>query len=81
MISAFRHLLQSEQVDDLKVKKLPTLLESEALAIWLEMTEAEKVSYKESKVDCTDGPHEVRFSGRLPCQIVSPRGVTLGIPP
>ena len=67
--------------DDLKVKKVPTLLDSEALAIWLEMTEAEKASYKESKLDCTNGPHEVRFSGTLPRQTVLPRGVTLGIPP
>ena len=39
----------NEWDNDLKAKKLPTLLQGEALAIWLEMSEAEKASYKESK--------------------------------
>ncbi len=30
--------------DETKAKKLPTLLEGEALAIWLELTEAEKAN-------------------------------------
>ena len=33
----------------MKAKKLPTLLEGEALAIWLELTEAEKANYQDSK--------------------------------
>ena len=32
-----------------KQRKLPTLLEGEALAIWLELTEAEKANYQDSK--------------------------------
>ena len=35
--------------DETKAKKLPTLLEGEALAIWLELTEAEKANYQDSK--------------------------------
>ena len=32
-----------------KVKKLPTLLEGEALAVWLELTNAQQEDYAESK--------------------------------
>ena len=35
--------------DEMKAKKLPTLLEGEALAIWLELTTEEKGSYATSK--------------------------------
>ena len=35
--------------DEMKAKKLPTLLEGEVLAIWLELTEAEKANYQDSK--------------------------------
>ena len=33
--------------DEMKAKKLPTLLDGEALAIWLELTEAEKANYQD----------------------------------
>ena len=32
-----------------KAKRLPTLLEREALAVWLELSEAEQKSYKDAK--------------------------------
>ena len=35
--------------DDLKAKKLPTLLEGEALAVWLEMTTEKQESYDMAK--------------------------------
>ena len=35
--------------DAMKAKKLPTLLEGEALAIWIELTTEEKASYATSK--------------------------------
>ena len=39
----------NEWEDATKAKKLPTLLEGEALAIWLELTTEEKASYATSK--------------------------------
>ena len=35
--------------DETKAKKLPILLKGEALTIWLELTEVEKVNYQDSK--------------------------------
>ena len=35
--------------DEAKAKRLPTLLEGEALAVWLELSEAEQKSYKGAK--------------------------------
>ena len=73
----------------MQAKKLPTLLEGKA--IWLEMTEAEKVEEAETESkeklivrmapDHADGPSEVRFSGRFPRLTVTARGVALGVPP
>ena len=47
--------------DETKAKKLPTLLEGEALAIWLEMTEAEKANYQDSKGKLIARMAPVRF--------------------
>ena len=33
----------------MKVKKLPTLLEGEALAVWLQLTNAQQEDYAEAK--------------------------------
>ena len=35
--------------DEAKARKLPTLLEGEALAIWLELSEEQKADYKVAK--------------------------------
>ena len=35
--------------DEAKAKRLPTLLEGEALAVWLELSEDERKSYKDAK--------------------------------
>jgi len=35
--------------NEAKAKWLPTLLEGEALAVWLELSEAEQKSYKDAK--------------------------------
>ena len=47
--------------DDTKAKKLPTLLEGEALAIWLELTTEEKANYATSKAKIIAGMAPVRF--------------------
>lgn len=47
--------------DATKAKKLPTLLEGEALAIWLELTTEEKGNYETSKARITSRMAPVRF--------------------
>ena len=51
----------NEWEDAAKAKKLPTLLEGEALAIWLELTTEEKASYATSKAKIIAGMAPVRF--------------------
>ena len=41
--------MTNEREDTVKAKKLPTLLEGEVLAIWLELTTEEKATYGTSK--------------------------------
>lgn len=41
--------MANEWTDEVKARKLPTLLEGEALAIWLELSEGEQSDYKEAK--------------------------------
>ena len=47
--------------DDLKVKKLPTLLEGEALVTWLELTTEQQLDYKVAKAKILEGMGPVRF--------------------
>jgi len=47
--------------DAMKAKKLPTLLEGEALAIWIELTTEEKASYTTSKAKIIARMAPVRF--------------------
>ena len=59
----------NEWDNDLKAKKLPTLLQGEALAIWLEMSEAEKAGHARSR-GChkdTVGPTPVRHWSTRTC--------------
>ena len=51
----------NEWEDDTKAKKLPTLLEGEALAIWLELTTEEKANYATSKAKIIAGMAPMRF--------------------
>lgn len=43
----------NEWSNDQKALKLPTLLEGEALAVWLECSDAEKKDYKQAKAKIT----------------------------
>ena len=47
--------------DDLKAKKLPTLLEGEALVTWLELTTEQQSDYKVAKAKILEGMGPVRF--------------------
>jgi len=47
--------------DDMKAKKLPTLLEGKALMIWLELTTEERASYTTSKTKIITQMAPVRF--------------------
>jgi len=47
--------------DDMKAKKLPTLMEGEAFAIWLELTTEERASYTTSKTKIITRMAPVRF--------------------
>ena len=47
--------------DDLKVKKLPTLLEGEALVTWLELTTEQQSDYKVAKAKILEGMGPVWF--------------------
>ena len=51
----------NEWEDGTKAKKLPTLLEGKALAVWLELTTEEKTSYMTSKAKIITGIVPVRF--------------------
>ena len=41
----------NEWSDVVKARKLPTLLEGEAFAVWMELSEAEKESYQSAKAE------------------------------
>ena len=47
--------------DEAKAKRLPTLLEGEALAVWLELSEAEQKDYKVAKAKILERMSPVRF--------------------
>ena len=47
--------------DTMKTKQLPTLLEGEALAIWLELSTEEKANYETSKAKIISRMASVRF--------------------
>ena len=47
--------------DELKSKKLPTLLEGEALAVWLELTTEQQGSYQTAKSKIIERMEPVRF--------------------
>ena len=47
--------------DETKAKRLPTLLEGEALAVWLELSEAEQKSYKDAKAKILERMGPVQF--------------------
>ena len=51
----------NEWSDELKAKKLPTLLEGEALAVWLEMTTEQQGSYERAKLKMIERMAPVRF--------------------
>ena len=51
----------NEWSDELKAKKLPTLLEGEALAVWLEMTMKQQGSYERAKLKIIERMAPVRF--------------------
>ena len=47
--------------NDLKAKKLPTLLEGEPLAIWLELSEEQQANYETAKAKIIKAMVPVRF--------------------
>ena len=47
--------------DETKAKRLPTLLEGEALAVWLELSEAEQKDYKAAKAKMLERMGPVQF--------------------
>lgn len=47
--------------DETKAKRLPTLLEGEALAVWLELSEDEKKIYKDAKAKILERMGPVQF--------------------
>ena len=47
--------------NEVKAKKLPTLLEGEALAVWLELSEDEKKSYKDAKTKILERMSPMQF--------------------
>ena len=51
----------NEWGDELKAKKLPTLLEGEALAIWLELSTEQQASYDVAKAKITKAMAPVQF--------------------
>ena len=51
----------NEWGDELKAKKLPTLLEGEALAIWLELSTEQQASYDAAKAKITKAMAPVQF--------------------
>ena len=51
----------NEWSDAVKVLKLPTLLEGEALAVWMELSEAEKEDYTSGKTQMISRMAPVRF--------------------
>ena len=55
----------NEWSDELKAKKLPTLLEGEALAVWLEMTTEQQGSYERAKLKMIErmAPDHLTISG------------------
>ena len=48
--------------DEVKAKKLPTLLEGEPLAIWLELSEEQRGSYETVKAKIIKAMAPVRFT-------------------
>ena len=51
----------NEWGDEVKAKKLPTLLEGEALAVWLELSEEQRGTYATAKAKITKAMAPVRF--------------------
>ena len=51
----------NEWSDAVKALKLPTLLEGEALAVWMELSEAEKEDYTSAKTQMISRMVPVRF--------------------
>ena len=51
----------NEWADELKAKKLPTLLEGEALAVWLELTTEQQGTYQTAKAKIVERMAPVRF--------------------
>ena len=51
----------NEWSDVVKARKLPTLLEGEALAVWMELSEADKESYQRAKAEMITRMAPVRF--------------------
>ena len=47
--------------EDVKAKRLPTLLEGEALAVWLELNEDEQKSYEDAKAKIIERMNPVQF--------------------
>ena len=47
--------------DEVKAKRLPTLLEGEALAVWLELSQDEQKSYKDAKAKIVEQMSPVQF--------------------
>ena len=47
--------------DETKATKLPTLLEGEALAVWLELSEEQQSDYKQAKEKITDKLAPLKF--------------------
>ena len=48
--------------NEAKAKRLPTLLEGEALAVWLELSEAEQKSYKDAKAKIIERMGPMQFT-------------------
>ena len=48
--------------DEAKAKRSPTLLEGEALAVWLELSEAKQKSYKDAKANIIDHMGPMQFT-------------------
>ena len=57
----FNHGRNANEWSDVKARKPPTLLEGEALAVWMELSEAEKESYQLAKAEMITRMAPVRF--------------------
>ena len=62
--------------NEAKAKRLPTLLEGEALAVWLELSEAEQKSYKDNRAN---GANAIYINGQFSLPPPAPRRIPLRV--